>query len=82
MNRDDQECAYAFQAAPRCSATSKRTKEPCCAPAVRGWSVCRFHGARGGRQPTTGLYTMEAKEDRRIFSELLRQSRLTLADIK
>jgi len=49
---------------------------------VLGWSVCRFHGARGGRPPTTGLYTMEAKEDRRIFSELLRQSRLTLADIK
>jgi hypothetical protein len=39
---------YAFQKAARCSATSKRTKERCEAPAVRGWTVCRFHGARGG----------------------------------
>ena len=34
--------------APRCTATSKRTGLPCRAPAVRGWSVCRMHGARGG----------------------------------
>jgi hypothetical protein len=34
--------------APRCSATSKRSRQRCRAPAVRGWSVCRFHGARGG----------------------------------
>jgi hypothetical protein len=41
---------YPFQKALRCSATSKRTHERCKAPAVRGWAVCRFHGARGGRQ--------------------------------
>jgi len=35
-------------AAPRCTARSKRTGKPCCAPAVRGWEVCRMHGARGG----------------------------------
>jgi hypothetical protein len=34
--------------APRCRATSKRTGKPCRAPAVKGWKVCRFHGARGG----------------------------------
>jgi hypothetical protein len=28
---------YAFQKAPRCTATSKRTKQRCRAPAVRGW---------------------------------------------
>jgi len=33
-------------AAPRCTATSKRTGKPCRAPAVRGWQVCRMHGAR------------------------------------
>ena len=33
---------------PRCTATSKRTKLACEAPAVTGWTVCRFHGARGG----------------------------------
>jgi hypothetical protein len=35
-------------AAPRCTAKSKRTGQPCRAPAVQGWRVCRMHGARGG----------------------------------
>src|SRR5262249_51849220 len=35
-------------AAPRCTATSKRSRQPCRAPAVKGWKVCRMHGARGG----------------------------------
>jgi hypothetical protein len=35
-------------AAPRCTARSKRTGKLCRAPAVRGWQVCRMHGARGG----------------------------------
>jgi hypothetical protein len=39
---------YSFQKAPRCTAISKRTREGCKAPAVRGWTVCRFHGACGG----------------------------------
>src|SRR6478736_2976798 len=34
--------------APRCKAKSKRTGKPCQAPAVRGYRVCRMHGARGG----------------------------------
>ena len=70
---------YSFQKAPRCSATSKRTKKPCMAPAVRGWTVCRFHGARGGRPKTSGLHTKEAKAERRALSELLRQSRRIIA---
>ena len=37
-----------LQAALRCRSHSKRTKMPCRAPAVRGYHVCRFHGARGG----------------------------------
>ena len=77
--------AYAFQKARRCSATSKRTRERCKAPAVRRWKVCRFHGARGGG-PTGkrngmfkhGLYTKEAVKERRLLRELLRQSRRTL----
>ena len=40
--------AARLQAAPRCHAHSKRTRLPCRAPAVRGFAVCRFHGARGG----------------------------------
>ena len=77
---------YAFQDTPRCSATSKRTRKPCRAPAVRGWSVCRFHGARGGGPRGAangayrhGLYTAEAIEKRRQFKELVRESREFLA---
>ncbi len=81
MNRE-----YAFQKAPRCSATSKRTGKPCQAPAVRGWTVCRFHGAGGGAPKgarngryKNGLFTTEAVEERRYLSELLRHSRQALA---
>jgi hypothetical protein len=35
-------------AALRCRAKSKRTGLPCGAPAMRGYRVCRMHGARGG----------------------------------
>ena len=34
--------------APRCTAKSKRSGKRCKAPAVRGWTVCRMHGAGGG----------------------------------
>ncbi len=77
MNR-----VYAFQKAPRCSATSKRTGKPCQAPAVRDWTVCRFHGAGGGAPKgarngryKNGLFTTEAIEERRALSALLRASR-------
>ena len=80
MNR-----VYAFQKAQRCSATSKRTGKPCQAPAVRGWAVCRFHGARGGAPKGAqngsykhGLYMNEAIEERRALSSLLRASRKSL----
>jgi hypothetical protein len=80
MNR-----TYSFQKAPRCSATSKRTRERCKAPAVRGWTVCRFHGARGGGPRGKhngmfkhGLYTKEAVQERRLLREILRQSRRML----
>ena len=43
-----------LNASPRCTATSKRTGNPCRAPAVRGWTVCRFHGANGGAPPLEG----------------------------
>lgn len=73
---------YAFQKAPRCSATSKRTGKPCQAPAVRGWRVCRFHGARGGAPKGEangayrhGIYTGDAIRERQALSELLKNSR-------
>ena len=79
---------YPFQKSPRCGATSKRMGERCKAPAVRGWTVCRFHGARGGgpRGERNGMYrhglfTKEAVEERRLLRELLRQSQETLASL-
>jgi hypothetical protein len=67
---------------PRCSATSKRTRQPCQAPAVTGWTVCRFHGAGGGgpRGASNGAYrhgqrTAEAEAERKSLAELLRQVR-------
>ena len=73
---------YSFQIAPRCSATSKRTRERCKAAAVRGWTVCRFHGARGGAPKGKangaykhGLFTAEAIEERRALHRLMREAR-------
>lgn len=41
----------------RCQATSKRTKLQCGRPALRGKSVCDFHGGK-----STGAKTKEGKE--------------------
>jgi hypothetical protein len=78
---------YPFQKSLRCSATSKRTRRPCMAPAVTGWAVCRFHGARGGgpKGERNGMYrhglnTKEAVKERRFLSDLLRQSRTMLRE--
>ena len=72
----------AMHRSPRCIATSKRTKPSCQAPAVTGWAVCRFHGARGGGPKGTrngaykdGLHTAEAVRERRAVSSLLRRAR-------
>ena len=72
---------YAFQNAPRCTAMSKRTRKPCQAPAVRGWAVCRFHGARGGAPKGErngmyrhGLYTAEAVDERKQVQDLIRRA--------
>src|SRR6056297_2562697 len=66
-------------AAPRCTATSKRTGERCKGPAVRGWRVCRFHGAGGGHSPGKdhpswrhGMPSQEWIETWRKINELVR----------
>ena len=70
---------------PGCTATSKRTRERCRAPAVNGWTVCRFHGAGSGvpkvihyGQYRHGLYNQEAIAERRAVTALLRQVRHTI----
>ncbi len=78
-----------FPKCQQCTATSKRTGRRCRAPAVKGWTVCRFHGARSN--PPTGpshgryrhgCYTKEEKEMRREVRELLRESRALVAKLK
>jgi hypothetical protein len=39
---------HRLRSASRCTAKAKSTGERCRCPAVRGWAVCRVHGARGG----------------------------------
>jgi len=39
---------------PRCTAHSKRSGLLCKNPAVRGWAVCRMHGANGGHRSGAG----------------------------
>jgi hypothetical protein len=70
-----------MNAAPRCSATSKRSRCQCRAPAVRGWTVCRFHGARGGAPKGKangawkhGGYSNEALAARRHCAALIRSA--------
>lgn len=74
-----------LRVAPRCEATSKRTRQACQAPAVRGWRVCRFHGAGGGAPKGErngryqhGFYTADAIEERRLISAILREARLQI----
>jgi hypothetical protein len=78
----------AMHRSPRCTATSKRTGQRCQAAAVTGWTVCRFHGARGGGPKgerngayRDGLHTAEAVAERRAVAALLRQARAGLAGL-
>ncbi|TNC74886.1 hypothetical protein [Rubellimicrobium roseum] len=68
--------------ARRCHARSKRTGEPCQAPAVTGWQVCRMHGAGGGHPagPTHprwvhGLRSQDWSETRRTINDLAHETR-------
>lgn len=65
----------------RCHAKSKRSGKPCRSPAVKGYSVCRMHGAGGGAPKGNrnglkhGLYSADAIEARRFVAESTRQAR-------
>ena len=71
--------------APRCTATAKSTRCRCKAPAVKGWSVCRMHGARGGAPsgPANGQWrhgdrTKASEAMRRALAALMTQARDTV----
>ncbi len=72
----------AADAAPRCRAHSRRTREPCRAPAFTGWRVCRVQGAGGGHRAGSthpswkyGLRSESWISMRRLASELAREAR-------
>lgn len=74
-----------MRGATRCRAHSKRTGLPCRSPAVRGWTVCRMHGAGGGAPhgERNGNYrhgqrTQEAARMKAMVRDLLRASRKTI----
>ena len=73
---------YPMHRAARCTAHSKRTGLPCRNPAVRGWKVCRVHGAGGGAKPGPlcpafrhGGRTGQAERLRKMVSDLSRDAR-------
>ena len=79
----------AMNEAPRCAAKSKRTGQPCRAPAVRGWKVCRMHGARGGARPGPanpswrhGGRSGAAVELRKLANALGREARRLAASLR
>ncbi len=87
MNNGDNPMSKAH-AAPRCKAASKRTGERCKGPAVKGWTVCRFHGAGGGQKAGKGhpswrhgLRSREWLEMRREAGEIVREARGLLRHI-
>ena len=68
--------------APRCTAKAKRTGERCKCPAVKGWRVCRVHGAGGGHKRGAahpnyrhGARSRDMVEIRRLASYLNRAAR-------
>jgi hypothetical protein len=74
--------------ASRCRARSKRSGLQCQAPAVRGHSVCRMHGAAGGAPKRNrnalkhGGFTAEALAMKREIQVLARLALATMAAIE
>jgi hypothetical protein len=63
--------------AQQCTATSKRSRKRCQNPAVKGWRVCRMHGAGGGRPRERIIkekwYVRDGRLHHRIEIEQLRK---------
>ena len=74
--------------ASRCRARSKRSAFQCRAPAVRGYAVCRMHGAGGGAPKGNknalkhGDFTAEGLALKRQISALARMVRETMEAIE
>jgi hypothetical protein len=72
----------------RCHAKSKRSGSPCQAPAMRGHSVCRMHGAGGGAPKRNrnalkhGGFTAEGLALKGQISALARMARETIRTLE
>jgi uncharacterized protein YjcR len=72
----------------RCRAISKRSGLQCRAPAVKGYAVCRMHGAGGGAPKGNrnalkhGGFTAETFALKREIQALARLARETMASIE
>jgi len=82
----DADPMHAANASPRCTAKSKCSGLLCRNPAVRGWTVCRMHGAGGGAKAGAahpnwkhGARSGESVALRKMVNALGRESR-KLAD--
>ena len=66
--------------APRCTAHSKRSSILCKNPAVRGWAVCRMHGAGGGQPSGAGnsqwMHGLRGGEYTRVRKLITKLSRM------
>ncbi len=89
VQKGDVDPMHRANSAPRCTAKSKRTGDPCRAPAVQGWAVCRMHGAGGGAKPGKahpnwkhGARSRDAVEVRKLSNALGRESRKLMDTIK
>jgi periplasmic glucans biosynthesis protein len=77
-----------MQQALKCHARSKRSGKPCQSPAVRGYSVCRMHGAGGGAPKGNrnamkhGEFAAETLALKREIQALARLARETMARIE
>ncbi len=81
MKSDDNPMAFTGNVL-RCTATSRRSGSRCRGPAVKGWTVCYYHGAGGGHpagreHPSWkhGMRSREWLEERRELNELVRKTR-------
>ncbi len=88
MTANPVQSPFAMHQSPRCTARSKRTGKLCRSPAVKGWSVCRMHGAGGGAPKGKrngayrhGGYTQEALAASQYVRALVKLLKPTLDEI-
>jgi hypothetical protein len=86
--KNDVNPAQRAHQSPRCTAHSKRSGYLCKNPVVRGWAVCRMHGAGGGAPSGPahpnyrhGLRSREMQSVRRMISVLCKDAKETANEI-